>query len=222
MARVLSTGASVLGNPRDNALPPPLFRRHARRPRLTALLDGAAAQAIVLPAPAGYGKTTLAREWFQARHDVAWYRATPASVDVGAFSAGLTEAVNPLEPDAGEVLQRLRWVMRRTSLLGRSPAPRRLAWPAGGVVLDDYPLAESAPVEEFLDWLLTLAPIRVLVTTPRSSRATARRFLYGEAFEIGRDHLAMTDEEAARVLEGRSTEAVRASSDRRPAPPLSV
>ena len=87
------------------------------------------------------------------------------------------------------------------------------AWPAGGiVVLDDYHLlAESAPVEDFLDWLLTLAPIRVLVTTRRRPGwATARRFLYGEAFEIGRDQLAMTDEEATRVLAGRSTEAVRA------------
>ena len=53
--------------------------------------------------------------------------------------------------------------------------------------------------------------MRVLVTTRRRPRwATARRFLYGEAFEIGRDQLAMTDEEATRVLAGRSTEAVRA------------
>ena len=87
------------------------------------------------------------------------------------------------------------------------------AWPAEGIiVLDDYHLlAESAPVETFLDWLLTLAPIRVLVTTRRRPGwATARRFTYGEAFEIGRDQLAMTHEEATRVLEGRSTEAVHA------------
>jgi LuxR family transcriptional regulator, maltose regulon positive regulatory protein len=171
----------------------------------------------MLTAPAGYGKTTLAREWLQARHDVAWYRATPASADVGAFSAGLTEAVRPVVPDAGErVLQRLR-VGDAADRLAR-PLAELLAedletWPAGGfVVLDDYHLlAESAPVEDFLDWLLTLAPIRVLVTTRRRPKwATARRFLYGEAFEIGRDHLAMTDEEATRVLEGRSTESVRA------------
>jgi LuxR family transcriptional regulator, maltose regulon positive regulatory protein len=86
-------------------------------------------------------------------------------------------------------------------------------WPeAGIVVLDDYHLmAESSPVEDFLDWLLTLAPIRVLVTTRRRpSWATARRFLYDEAVEVGRDQLAMTDDEATRVLSGRSTESVRA------------
>ena len=205
-----------MGNARDNALPP-LFRRHARRPRLTALLDGATAQALILTAPAGYGKTTLAREWLQGRQDIAWYRATPASADVGAFSAGLSEAVDPVVPGAGErVLQRLR-VGDATDRLAR-PLAELLAedldaWPDGGIViLDDYHhLAESAPVEAFLDWLLTLAPIRALVTTRRRPGwATARRFLYGEAFEIGRDELAMTDEEAARVLEGRSTKAVRA------------
>ena len=171
----------------------------------------------MLTAPAGYGKTTLAREWLQSREDTAWYRATPASADVGAFSAGLADAVDSIVPGAGDrVQQRLR-VGDATDRLARPLAALLAedleAWPAGGiVVLDDYHLlAESAPVEDFLDWLLMLAPIRVLVTTRRRPGwATARRFLYGEAFEIARDRLAMTDEEAARVLEGRSTDAVRA------------
>jgi ATP/maltotriose-dependent transcriptional regulator MalT len=210
------TGAAAVKDARDNALAP-LFRRHARRPRLTALLDEATAQSILLTAPAGYGKTTLAREWLQGREDVAWYRATASSADVGAFSAGLADAVAPVVPGAGErVHQRLR-VGDATERLAR-PLAELLsedleAFPEGGmIVLDDYHLlAESAPVEDFLDWLLTLTPVRVLVTSRRRPGwATARRFLYGEAVEIARDQLAMTDEEASRVLEGRSTEAVRA------------
>jgi LuxR family maltose regulon positive regulatory protein len=184
---------------------------------LTALLDEATAQSIILTAPAGYGKTTLAREWLQGREDFAWYRATAASADVGAFSAGLADAVAPLVPGAGERVHRRLRVGDATERIAR-PLAELLAedlepWPEEGIiVLDDYHLmAESAPVEDFLDWLLTLAPIRVLVTTRRRPGwATARRFLYGEAVEIGRDQLAMTDEEASRVLEGRSTELVRA------------
>ena len=34
-----------------------------KRPRLTRLLDETEARVILLVAPAGYGKTTLAREW---------------------------------------------------------------------------------------------------------------------------------------------------------------
>ncbi|HEU4450746.1 MAG TPA: LuxR C-terminal-related transcriptional regulator [Gaiellaceae bacterium] len=195
----------------------PLFRRHTRRPRLTSLLDETKAQSILLTAPAGYGKTTLAREWLQGRENVAWYHATSASADVGAFSAGLAEAVGPVVPGAGERVRRRLRVGDATERLAR-PLAELLAedleaWPDGGIiVLDDYHfLAESTPVEDFLDWLLTLAPIRVLVTgRRRPGWATARRFLYGEAAEIGRDQLAMTAEEAGRVLAGRSTEAVRA------------
>jgi LuxR family maltose regulon positive regulatory protein len=180
-------------------------------------LDEAKAQSILVTAPAGYGKTTLAREWLQGRDDVAWYHATSASADVGAFSAGLAEAVGPVVLGAGErVRQRLR-VGDATERLAR-PLAELLAedledWPPDGIiVLDDYHfLAESAPAEEFVDWLLTLVPIRVLVTSRRRPGwATGRRFLYGEVVEIGRDQLAMNDEEAGRVLEGRSTKAVRA------------
>jgi LuxR family maltose regulon positive regulatory protein len=171
----------------------------------------------MLTAPAGYGKTTLAREWLQDRANTVWYRATPASADVGAFSADLAKALEAVLPGAGNrIRQRLRVgdaADRLARPLAELLAEDLEAWPANGiVVLDDYHLlAESKPVEEFLDWLLTLVPMRVLVTTRRRPGwATARRFLYGEAFEIGRDQLAMTNEEATRVLEGRSTDAIRA------------
>ena len=42
----------------------PVGRRHIiERPRLTRLLDETSARVIMLVAPAGYGKTTLARQW---------------------------------------------------------------------------------------------------------------------------------------------------------------
>ncbi len=69
------------------------------RPRLTRLLDQTQARIIVLVAPAGYGKTTLAREWLVSQR-CAWYGATAASADVAAFAVGIANAAAPLLPRA--------------------------------------------------------------------------------------------------------------------------
>jgi LuxR family maltose regulon positive regulatory protein len=54
-----------------------------KRPRLTKLLDESEARIILLCAPAGYGKTTLAREWVETRSEaVAWYGARDARSDI--------------------------------------------------------------------------------------------------------------------------------------------
>ena len=194
----------------------PLFRRHALRPRLTSLLEESTAQALLLTAPPGYGKTTLAQEWLQGREHVAWYRATAASADLAAFSIGIADAIAPILPGTGERLRQRLQVAGAPEKAAR-PLAELLAedltgWPKEGmVVVDDYHyVTDSGPVEEFVDWLLTLADVRMLVTTRRRPAwASARRVLYGEVIEIGPEQLAMNDEEAGLVLEGRSTEAVR-------------
>jgi LuxR family transcriptional regulator, maltose regulon positive regulatory protein len=197
---------------------PPLFGRHARRPRLTRLLDASKAQALLLTAPAGYGKTTLAAEWVQGRDDVVWYRATSGSADVAAFSAGISEIMEALVPNVGDRLrQRLRVAdtpERAARPLAEILSEDLAPWPRDALlIIDDYHLVvDSEPVEDFMDWLLMLTPaLRVLVTTRSRPRwASARRILYGEVAEIDRGQLAMTTDEAALVLEGRSSEEVQA------------
>ena len=101
---------------------------------------------------------------------------------------------------------------RRCDRLAEVLAEDLADWPEGALLaIDDYHLvAESAPVEEFVDWLLTLAPLRLLVTTrTRPAWASARRLLYGEVLEVTAEQLAMTQAEAASVLDDRSGEAVR-------------
>ena len=218
----LPSGVSPLSRPRMDARErnqvPFLHRRHVRRPRLARVLDTCSAQSIILVGPAGYGKTSLAAEWLAERENVAWYRATSASADVAAFSAGLCETIVPIVPGAGErVLQRLRIADSPES--AARPLAELLAedltdWPDGGwLVIDDYQfVVTSKPVEEFMDWLLMLSPrLRVLVTSRRRPGwATARRILYGEVAEFAAEHLAMTTDEAAEVLDARAPSSVGA------------
>src|SRR6266498_5227503 len=75
------------------------------RPRLTKLLDETDARIIALVAPAGYGKTTLAKQWLNGT-PASWYGATRASADVAALAVGIAHATAPLIPNAGERLKR--------------------------------------------------------------------------------------------------------------------
>src|SRR5205814_923249 len=64
-----------------------------KRPRLTKLLDESGARIILLLAPAGYGKTTLAREWVAGNEGVVWYSGKPAMADVTALATALAAAL---------------------------------------------------------------------------------------------------------------------------------
>ena len=67
-------------------------RHIIERPRLTRLLDETTARVIMLVAPAGYGKTTLARQWMQQRRH-AWLHGTAAYADVAALAAGISSSL---------------------------------------------------------------------------------------------------------------------------------
>ena len=183
-------------------------RRHiVKRPRLTRLLDESEARIILLVAPAGYGKTTLTRDWVSdlSGPRVAWYRAEPSAADSAALAAGLAEA---LSKATGGSRQRL---VARLSSGGPVPEPAGLARLVteviGGspddvlLVIDDYNSASSPEAEQLVNELARTADIRLVIATrKRPSWATARRLLYGEIYELGREMLAMDQEEAARVL----------------------
>jgi LuxR family maltose regulon positive regulatory protein len=71
------------------------------RPRLIARLEeGGGARITVLAAPAGYGKTTLARQWTQRQvGPVAWYRTTRASGDVALLAVQLDDLLASIAPE---------------------------------------------------------------------------------------------------------------------------
>ena len=181
-------------------------RRVIQRPRLTRLLDQSQGRIKMLVAPAGYGKTTLARQWLEGKQAV-WYTATRASADVAALAAGLTDAVAKVVTGAGEALiERLSVTDRpehEVRTLEAMLARDLSEWPADcWLVIDDYHEAgRSVATETLTEHLLVDAPLNALILSRRRPRwASSRRILYGEIFEVDRTMLAMSDAEAAAML----------------------
>jgi ATP/maltotriose-dependent transcriptional regulator MalT len=179
------------------------------RPRLTRMLDEATAPVIMLIAPAGFGKTTLARQWL-ARRQRGWYRGSPAAADVAALAVGLARSADAIVPDAGRRMgERLR--ATGTPEQDVEPLAELLAedlaeWPQDAwLAFDDYQFATESPfAEEFVERILALCPLKLFLTSrKRPSWATSRRILYGDIYEIGRSLLAMSQEEAEQVLADR-------------------
>jgi len=184
-----------------------------KRPRLTRLLDDAGARIILLLAPAGYGKTTLAREWTAEQERVGWYAGGPGMIDVAGFSVGLAEALAGMgEPARTDMLERVR------ILAARGHDARGLAKAVSGgapgadwvLVVDDYHHAlGSADAEAFFEELVGLTEFRLLITSrERPSWLAARSVVYGEAAVVEMDALAFTDDEARAVLGGGGDEIV--------------
>ena len=179
------------------------------RPRLLKKLNEAQGRLILLVAPAGYGKTTLARQWFQGRQFI-WYQASPRCADVAALAVELADAFAFLAPQAGERMKRR---------LLASPAPNEeagvlsefliaeLAVKAGlgWLVIDDYHhLMDGSAAEEFIHQLVDSSPLNIFVVSRRRpSWLTSRRLVYGDAVELDQNLLAMTLEEGLQLFDGK-------------------
>jgi ATP/maltotriose-dependent transcriptional regulator MalT len=179
------------------------------RPRLERLLDESDARIALLAAPAGYGKTTLARQWLaKRRYSAVWYQARPASKDVAGLALGIRQAfAQSLDAVGDRVGERLRNIsdpdgqaLRLAGLLADdiSQCP-----PGTRLVIDDYHhIAANPAAENFVATLVDATTMPLLITSrARPSWITAKHLLYGEVLELGRNVLAMTHEEADEVLD---------------------
>ena len=123
-----------------------------KRPRLTRLLDKANARVLMLIAPAGFGKTTLAREWVAERTHV-WYRERPRPPTSRRLPPALRSVVAELIPEAGS---RMVHRMRATGtpeedvdVLAELFAEDLAEWPEDAwLVFDDYQFAMEASAPE--------------------------------------------------------------------------
>jgi ATP/maltotriose-dependent transcriptional regulator MalT len=177
------------------------------RPRLIARIVEGDARVTVFAAPAGYGKTTLARQWGERQTGpVVWYRTTRASGDVAALAVGMDEVLASIAPpdlprDPGRVA-RIASVNPSPRPLGRAlvrtyePLTRDVL-----LIVDEWEAAGTDEAEQLLSTLVDELDIRFLITSrTRPEWFTPRLEVYGQGLEIGVDELTMTEEEATQVL----------------------
>jgi ATP/maltotriose-dependent transcriptional regulator MalT len=197
-------------------------RHIIERPRLTRMLDETTARVIMLVAPAGYGKTTLARQWMETRTH-AWLPATAAYADVAALAAGISTSLESILGDDSRGIANWLKVTSNPAdsldALASLQRERLEQWPRSAwLVLDEYEwLTESPACEEYVCLLVDASALRLLITSrQKPSWATARRRVYGDFALVDQRLLRMSDDEARRVLHQRPANAsdaiVRAAS----------
>ena len=183
-----------------------------KRPRLTKLLDESEARIILLCAPAGYGKTTLAREWVETRAErVAWYSGGLEMADPAALATRLCGSLAGVGLFTGETARIAALAVSDAAPpeLGEAIAAGVPQAPGGLLVLDDYQHAVgSAGAEQLLSAFITSCSLRVLITSRlMPTWLTPRMEVYGEALHIDTADLTFTTDEADEVLKGSRPEA---------------
>jgi LuxR family transcriptional regulator, maltose regulon positive regulatory protein len=181
------------------------------RPRLTKMLDACEARVILLLAPAGYGKTTLARQWGKTLSGAIWVSATPAHRDVVTLSEDLAAGIDALGGNASKFIREYLSAQSNPQRSARGVAAaladqikkQRVQW----IVIDDYhELLESPAAEQIVEHVQRTVEARFLVASRlRPEWARSRKIVYGELEEIGRDDLAMTRDESSQLLGKRTS-----------------
>jgi hypothetical protein len=126
---------------------------------------------------------------------------------VAALAVGIAATAAEIIPNAGEQLRaRLKTSTdpaSQANSLAEDLAADLFDWPdEARLVIDDYHLlSESEAAEAFVEALVETSSVPVLIASrTRPSWVTAKKLLYGEVTELGRNVLAMTHEEAAQAL----------------------
>ena len=182
-------------------------RRIIERPRLIKMLDECEARVILLLAPAGYGKTTLARQWAKTLNGAIWVTLTPAHRDVVTFAEdiglGLTRLGDPASSTFIRKYVRARSNPQRAAReIGIALSERIRAARTQWLVLDDYhELSDARDVDDMVRVVGAQTDARMLIATRvRPKWATSRRKLYGEILEVDRIQLAMNETESTHLV----------------------
>ncbi len=192
-------------------LAPPLAPPgYVARPRVESLLDRSVGEAVSLTlvaAPPGYGKTLAVAGWLESRGlPRAWLSLDPEENDLARFCRYLGGALAAVRPAVAAVSEGLFGA-------GATPAPELVgatfiealaADDASFVlVLDDYHVISTAPVQMLVRFLIERAPPfchLVLVTREDPPLPLARLRAHRRLVDIRAQELGYTDEEVAAYL----------------------
>lgn len=175
------------------------------RPRLLALFDQVLVYPVsVLQAPAGYGKTTLARQW-AARADAVCVFVDAGALAAGdilaAFAAGLASAACPADSD--------RETDAASLALADNAASVAHALAAAGsvsndvvVVLDDVASCGCSCDEAYRFFSALPANVHVVMLSRGCVNAgLARLSMDGSLFQLGADELCCTELETRETMQ---------------------
>ena len=186
---------------------PPVRSGLVSRPRLIKCLDtGLQHKLTLVSAPAGFGKTTLLSEWIAGcERPGAWVSLDKGDNDLARFLAYLVAALQTIDGNIGQGLS----TTQSPGQVSFEPILTTLLNEIAGLsnnlvlVLDDYHVIESQPVDDALTFLLDHLPPKMhLVIATRSdptlplSRLRAR----GQLTELRVADLRFTTDEATAFL----------------------
>lgn len=181
-------------------------RRIIERPRLIKLLDESEARIILLVAPAGYGKTTLARQWAKTLNAVISVTLTPAHRDVVTFAEDLAAGIEALGGGSTEFIReylRAQTNPQRAAhgvalALSKQMNEVGVKW----LIVDDcHEITGAAEACTMTSTLTEHLDCRMLLSSRlRPAWMRSREVVYGKVSEFDRGDLAMTTDEVAEVL----------------------
>ncbi|HZJ10361.1 MAG TPA: AAA family ATPase, partial [Trueperaceae bacterium] len=171
------------------------------------LNEGLDRELTLVAAPAGFGKTTLVSEWLsRCGRPVAWLSLDEAENDSARFLTYLVAALQMVVPEAGE---------GAPSLLGASQPPPTesvltvllneivASQVSPVLVLDDYHVIDSEPVDRILSFLLDHLPhqLNLVIATREDPRLPLSRLrARGQLSELRAVDLRFTVTEAEEFL----------------------
>jgi len=159
---------------RSKLYPPPMGADIVRRERLLSLAQTVAVTPLTLvSAPAGYGKSTLARQWLaHLECKSAWLSLDPADGDLTQFLSYIVAALRSTCPNC---CAEFAEILRSATLPGTDELAgmfcneiEALAEPIA-LVLDDYHQISSSGIDDFIDAVLKHPPrnLHMIVVTRR-------------------------------------------------------